>query len=135
MKVLKKEYPPNYDEIVEAIPEVADNKNVVFAYGDKIYAPRVKGKVRKDVKVHEEQHMRQQGDDPEGWWKRYLEDVEFRLSQEIDAYRAQYQYYCLKNRGVKDRENFLRGITKTLSGPLYGEIVTQAQALALVVAL
>ena len=134
MKVIK-DYPPNYEDIVEAIPSVADNKNVVFAYGDKIYAPRVKGKVRKDVRVHEEQHMRQQGDDPESWWARYLDDVEFRLSQEIDAYRKQYVYYVKKNHDVRKREDFLRGITKTLSGELYDNMITQKQALDLIVGL
>lgn len=134
MKVIK-EYPPNYDDIVAAIPEVADNKDVVFAYGDKIYAPRTKKKIPKDLRVHEEEHMRQQGDNPAGWWTRYLNDIEFRLSQEIEAYRSQYIYFVQKNHDINKRKKFLQGISKSLSGPLYGEIITQADAVRLLISI
>lgn len=134
MKVIK-EYPPNYEEIIAAIPEVADNKTVVFAYGDKIYAPRTKKKLSKDIRVHEEQHKRQQGSDPAAWWTRYLNDVEFRLSQEIEAYRVQYIYFVQKNHDVNKRKEFLQKISKSLSGPLYGEIISQEDAVNLLISI
>lgn len=120
-----KAYPPNIDKVMKAFPI---NKNTVFTYGDTIYAPGVEFSLPNDLVVHEETHMRQQGDNPEAWWDKYISDVQFRYSQEVEAYRNQYRAYC---KVVKDRNrrfSFLVTIARDLSGPLYGRIIDFYQA-------
>ena len=119
MTNIVRDYPPNIDKIRKVFP-IKDN--TVFTYGDTIYAPHITFTLSNDLIVHEETHTRQQGDDPEGWWDRYMEDHEFRFQQELEAYRAQYRAYC---KVVKDRNrcfNFLVVIAKDLSSPLYGGV-------------
>jgi hypothetical protein len=81
--------PPNYARIVETFGPLPPS--VVFAYGDTIYAPGASGPLPPDLVVHEETHFRQQAEvgGPATWWERYLADPEFRLLQEVEAYRAQ----------------------------------------------
>lgn len=125
MKILN-ERPPVYDEICSVIgtpPETA-----IYAYGDTIYNPSG-ATIPEDVIAHEEIHELQQGGDPVDWWKKYLADPEFRLDQELEAYRHQYKF--IKNQG-KDRErlNFYHiHFARTLSGPMYGNLLTFEDAL------
>mgnify|MGYP001575301922 CR=1 FL=1 len=89
--------PPNFDRIKEVLnpPE-----NTVFTYGERLHCPDKRVIISDDLIVHETIHSMQQGKDPEAWWQLYLIDPEFRKSQEMDAYRNQYNFYCLK---IKDR--------------------------------
>ncbi len=125
MLYLVKDYPPNWEQI-KAVFNL-EGKNPVFTYGDKLYNPT--GLTIPDhLLIHEQVHERQQII-PEAWWKRYLEDGEFRLSQELEAYRAQYQYI---KKNVKDRNveaRFLFAIASDLSSGMYGEIISQSEAL------
>lgn len=132
MKIVK-DYPPNYDQIIEAIPDVADSKNVVFTYGDTIYAPYKKGKLPKHLKEHEKEHTRQQGDDPHGWWVEYLVNIEFRLAQEVEAYRKQYRFFKSRNHDLQKQANLLDQMALSLSGPLYGNIISIDQAKELII--
>ena len=87
MKILNT-FPPNYDLIQIALdPE----PHAIFCYGDTIYNPSGR-EITPDVEFHEEIHMRQQGNDINGWYTQYLQDPQFRLEQELEAYGEQYKY-------------------------------------------
>lgn len=115
-----KAYPPNIVEIMKVFPI---NKNTVFTYGPDLYAPNINFELTRDLIIHEETHTRQQGDDPAGWWEKYLVDKQFRLEQEVEAYRNQYRYYCSMHKGRNERFNFLRMIASDLASPLYGSLI------------
>ncbi len=120
-------YPPNIDAIKE---KLNPSPNTVFTYGDTIYVPSG-GHVYKDLMAHEETHMRQQGDDPKGWWDTYIASPDFRLSQEVEAYRNQYKEFSK----AKNRNRlyiFLARIARDLSSSIYGGIVSYEEAFKLI---
>ena len=117
-------FPPNYAEI-EKVFDIR-GKNIVFAYGDVLYNPRG-ADITNDLMVHEETHKRQQGNDPASWWSKYLKDVNFRLNQEVEAYRNQFQFYKQKH---KHWMPFLQFISKDLSGKMYGNIISFVDAMS-----
>lgn len=87
MKIINNN-PPNIDKIKKAFPIV---KGTIFCYGDSIYNPD--GMIiSEDLIIHEGIHQKQQGDKIEEWWDKYISDKEFRLEQELEAYRNQYNY-------------------------------------------
>lgn len=72
--------------------------HVVITYGDTVYA---KYPLTEDIVVHEATHVRQQaGIGVEAWWEKYFMNEEFRLNQEVEAYRNQVQFI---RKTVKDR--------------------------------
>ena len=119
------DFPPNYANIVIAIPEVQNGKPI-FCYGDTIYNPH-KIEITKDLEAHEEVHRRQQGNNPDLWWEKYLQDPEFRLRQELEAYGIQYASVREFVHG-RLREWVLDNIATALSGALYGNLLTFAEA-------
>jgi len=136
-------YPPNYDDIVAAF-DIKGRHGIVFTYGNVLHNPS-RVHVSPDLYAHEETHVRQQaafqGENPggealpcgaRGWWERYIADAAFRLDQEVEAYRAQWAYAKDNMYGRKARRELLAHITKALSGPMYGRIVTAAQAKELI---
>lgn len=125
MKIVT-DYPPN----IEKIKEVFDftGKVPCFTYGDTLYNPSG-NPVSASLLAHEEVHVKQQGDDPESWWDRYLVDVPFRLEQEIEGYKAQYKE---AKKWIKDRNElfrYARGLAHDLSSPMYGNIINSQEAL------
>jgi len=118
-------YPPNYKEITTAF-NIKGRRGIIFTYGDTIYNPS-KIDITPDLLAHEEVHQRQQGKDPASWWVQYLNDPQFRYEQELAAYRAQYQY-AQNFYGRQQRRVILSHVIKALSGPMYGNLVTPAQA-------
>jgi hypothetical protein len=77
-------------------------KGIIITYGDTVHSI---GALSQDLVVHEATHVKQQeamGKDK--WWDKYFEDKEFRLSQEVEAYRNQYQFI---------RDNYSRPIRRT----------------------
>lgn len=117
MKVLN-EFPPNIEAIKKVFPL---HNRVVFTYGKILYNPGG-WPIPHDLMVHEETHTKQQGKDPEGWWKKYLEDKQFRLTQELEAYRNQWR--AVLRGDQKNKMTILRAIVKELSGELYGNIIS-----------
>lgn len=89
MKIIN-EFPPNIEEIKNSLGNLVSIDNV-FCMGDVVYNPSGK-EIPDDVRWHELIHQRQQGNNPIGWWRRYLNDAEFRYSQELEAYSYQYSY-------------------------------------------
>lgn len=119
--IIKNEFPPNYAAIVDKFPFVKKLKTVVFCYGDVLYNP-YNGPIQEHLLVHERTHTKQQGNDIEGWWNKYLNDSAFRFQQELEAYRNQYEYFASHN----DRDTrrwFLKMIATDLSSAMYGNIV------------
>lgn len=120
--------PPNHAAIVKAFGEPAPT--VVYTYGDTLYIPSGK-KPDKQLLAHEETHTRQQSiTSPEDWWEHYLADPQFRLEQELEAYRVQYKAMFTLPR--KHRLFYLEHIAKSLSGEMYGKIVTFDEAVNLI---
>lgn len=103
-----------YKKVVDRF-RVDWHKGVILTYGDIIYT---KFELPNDLLKHEETHVRQQmaykgGKD--AWFERYLADDQFRLDNELEAYRRQYRY---AKENIKDRNqvfNILRHSAKDLS--------------------
>jgi hypothetical protein len=125
VKVIR-DYPPNIEAIRQTFGAAAV-QNAVFTYGDTVYIPNANITMPAHLETHEAVHIEQQGDDPAGWWDRYLDDPQFRLDQELEAYRAQYQY-LIKHASRPSRRLVLARISKDLGGRLYGNIITPAEA-------
>lgn len=107
-------------------------EDVVVTVGKNIHS---KYPITLDLLEHEKTHVRQQlsfEGGPEAWWAKYLEDEKFRLSQEVEAYRVQYQYL----RGsIKDRNKLAKhahDFASVLAGPMYGKITTYFAAKLLI---
>ncbi len=124
-------YPPNYAEICKALPGVKLNQGVVFTYGEDVYVPNGKPLVD-HVSVHEAIHIvqqRQRGRD--SWWEWYLMDPKFRLREEVEAYRNQWEF--LKNNYSRsDRRKILKKLAHSLCGPIYGNAVNYDEAKELI---
>ena len=86
MEILDKN-PPNWSEIKVLNPP----KTTVFCYGDTIFNPSG-GEVPEDVIFHEQVHSDRQGNDPKGWWLKYINDRDFRLKEEVLAFGGQYAF-------------------------------------------
>jgi hypothetical protein len=128
MNVLN-EFPPNYEKIKKVFNLTSDT--IVFTYGDTIYNPSGNA-FEKHLVVHESHHIKQQGEDPAGWWDRYLKDPEFRLNQELACYKKQYHFYRKLGYSYRTDLKFLYTIAKDLSGPMYGNMITFEKAMKLI---
>jgi len=122
-------YPPNIKEI-EAVFDLT-GKKPFFAYGRKLYNP-FNSPVDVMLMAHETTHQAQQGSDPKSWWDRYLSDNDFRLSQEIEAYQAQYKALIRNKKDGNKIARYVHQMACDLAGPLYGNLVTYSEAMNLI---
>lgn len=113
-------FPPNIEKIRA---KVSPNEKTIFTYGDTLYNPGNHSPIPAELMAHEETHTIQQGNDPEGWWDKYLEDVHFRLEQEVEAYQAQYKKFRKLTTNKKLRSQLADRLAKDLSGATYGNII------------
>lgn len=123
---ISSQFPPNYEEIAREFPNCEDAE-AVFSYGGVIYNPFGRH-ITTDLIEHEAVHFIQQGKDPKKWWKKYINDRQFRLDQEIQAYATQYAFV---RKNVKDRELVfwcLNQCVKAISSPLYGDLIDPSVA-------
>jgi hypothetical protein len=111
--------PPNYAEIVAALPRAADD-GVMFAYDGKVYGRGIAKVLTRELDAHERVHIERQGADPVGWWKRYVSDLAFRIDEEFRAHRAEYEMYCRRHISPVKRAMFRRKLAERLASPLYG---------------
>ena len=118
--------PPNYAEIVAVFPGAA-NPGVIFAYGDRIYAPGGRA-VPPALQAHEQVHCERQGGHPEHWWGLYLTDPGFRLEEELLAHRAEDRAYCARHANRAKQAQALEGIARKLAAPLYGGLISAEDA-------
>lgn len=129
--IIKRERPPMFARIVQVFPE-AEKAGTIFTFGNVIYAPGV-GSLPRELMRHEEVHSVRQGTSLESvfyWWDRYLLDAKFRYDEEAPAHIAEFKAWRPGRRGF-NRAGFLNMVAERLSGPLYGGIVTKAEAMKL----
>jgi len=128
MKEIKK-YPPNFKKLEKAFGTLPST--TVFSYGHKIYNPS--GKEMPDHLIeHEQAHATRQLEiGVRVWWKKYIEYKDFRLNEEVIAFRVQYQY-ILANAPRRDRMAFLHKFATSLSSSMYGNMVSKKEALDLI---
>ena len=125
-KHVKHEIPPNWEDIIKHFPIVAEAKDrVVFTYAPYIYVPGGQ-RLNPDVYVHETIHLKQQGDNPVDWWITYLNDPEFRLSQELEAYGAQLAMF--NDSGNRVFEYMKDRLAQDLSSEFYRHIIPFGEA-------
>lgn len=106
------------------------NDGIVICYGDTFYC---KGQIPPPVFVHELEHVKQQekiGKDL--WWDLYLSNTSFRLTQETEAYRRQYQFVCDNILDKNQRFEFLYEMARILSSKMYGNMVDFSEAQRLI---
>lgn len=124
-------YPPNIDAILKVLPMVSKTPGVIFTYGDIVHNPSG-SEVRDHLLHHESIHMGQQkAMGPEKWWELYLSDPDFRLMQELEAYRAEYKF-VKENYSREARRKLIAHITSALSSGMYGNLVNKKLAAKLI---
>ncbi len=125
---IKKEYPPNYREIVFSLGDVSKFRPV-FVYGRCIYNPFERD-LTPDVIFHESIHAKQQEVFPtvDMWYLKYLNEPAFRLECEKEAYGEQYAF--ARRHGVKGKLlTWIREqLAIELSSAAYGRLMTISQA-------
>ena len=120
------EFPPNYSEIIAAIPAVTLSRPV-FAWGDDIYNP-YRLRIDRYLRVHEAVHGRQQHGEPAEWWRKYLNTPEFRLTQELEAYKEQLADFARSHKNREDVHGYARMLAGKLSGPMYANLIDSISA-------
>lgn len=111
-------HPPNYVEIANRFP--ISGLNVVFSYGDKVYASAGLP-VPYEIMVHENVHgQRQDLYGVEKWWDEYLRDDTFRMMEEIDGHAAELM--ALQDMAInrRERRGYEAMVSKKLASPMYG---------------
>lgn len=131
MKILKA-FPPNYVEL-KRVFNLGARTDVIFSYGDTIYAPGG-NKIHPALIAHEEAHGERQRDlGVAEWWRHYIENPKFRLGEEIIGHRAEWRQFKQNSANSrKAKDNALAHICKRLSGPLYLGLITYDAAVAAV---
>ena len=124
MKIVK-EFPPIYDKIKE---KFTLSGREIFAWGNIIYNPG-EGELGPELIAHEKIHKKQQGNDIEGWWEKYLADDNFRFKQELEAHQMEYKEFCKLNKDRNIRHRYLVYLGGRLSSPVYGSMVSQMEAI------
>ena len=113
--------PPNFELIRAAFPK-AEGDSVIFAYDGNIYNPS--GKIIPPALIaHEEVHLRRQhqpGAGPDFWWKRYIEDSEFRYIEELHAHVAEFKMQRCSDRNFVAR--LMIATALRLVAPLYNYV-------------
>jgi len=95
----------------------------IFAYGEEIFT---NFNLPDDLLAHELKHCERQNKiGKDKWIKNYLERDSFRLNEELIAFSAQLN--SIKDRN--ERNEVRIKAARSLSGKLYGEIITYAEAL------
>lgn len=128
--------PPNFDRLQKQFG--ISDKEMVFTYGDTLYVPDGRP-VDKFLMAHEEEHSKQQGDNPDLAIERYHRDEAFRANCELDAYRAQYRAFTKdqhengKGRSSRtmlaERINYASRLARDCSGDMYGRCISLSFAL------
>lgn len=126
-------------KIVQEQPPIIDKlnrvfrlpKGAIFTFGGVIYNPSG-NTIDLPLMRHEETHSVRQGNDPAGWWQRYLSDSKFRFGEELLAYRIQYGEV---KKLIRDRNALFRyalRLAGDFSGPMYKLPISKGEALKLI---
>ncbi|MFL6827739.1 MAG: hypothetical protein ACJ8E2_14875 [Bradyrhizobium sp.] len=127
MKIVN-DWPPNFELIRKRFPI---GRHTIFTYGDSIYNPR-NTELDEHIVRHEAVHGQQQADyagGPAAWWDRYIADPAFRLEQELEAYRVQWEFIKTEVTDRNRRFQILNLLAGELSSPLYGSLISRAEAI------
>lgn len=101
--------------------EITDD--TIFAYDGVIYTNNL---LPDHLITHEKTHLKQQDKiGADKWVQNFLTDPQFRLQQEVEAYRKQLG--SIKNREARNKIRIESAYN--LSSPLYGNIITYQEAL------
>ncbi len=120
--------PPQW--ILDAVKKQFDvdwDSDVIFSYDGGIHA--IGGIITEDLYVHEKVHEGQQKNFKGGvdaWWKEYLIVPSFRFGEEVKAYQAQMEW--VKQNHMNKFLDRLDHCAKSLSGPIYGELISYDEA-------
>lgn len=119
--------PPNWSTLLEVFPALkGQEQNVVFTYAPHIYMLRDM-QLPPDIAVHEAVHLKQQTDISPGiWWTRYIEDPEFRLAQELEAYGAQLHFWSAYRNAIYKTEK--ARLARDISSSFYGNMISFGEA-------
>lgn len=102
------------------------DRNTIFAYDKIIYT---NGILPDHLIIHEETHLNQQKElGLDKWVDLYLRNKNFRLNQEIEAYKNQINSINDRNGRIKVRTK----CAKDLSSELYGNIISYEEAYRLI---
>lgn len=99
--------------------------NTIYTVGKTIYTSSI-ASIGQDIMLHESQHARQQAAAAPilgvlVWWVRYLLSTQYRLNQELDAYRHQYRWMRPSDKNAAAR--YAVALAGVLAGPLYGRVI------------
>lgn len=81
---------------------------------------------------HEAVHVKQQDGNPDAWWERYFVDVEWRVEQELAAYREQYRTFKILRTDRNERARYAVGLAGFMAGPLYGKVIDFSRAFKII---
>lgn len=124
---LSTEKPPNIIALSQKFG-VKWESGLIVAYGDTIHCAQQP--ISENKIAHELVHLRQQSKiGLEEWWDRYYKYPEFRLEQEIEAYRAERD--ILKTMNRSERRRITSKNAKDLSSAMYGNLISYETALNL----
>lgn len=118
------DHPPIFDEIDAAFH--VRGQPVIFAWGDTIFNPQ-NIDVPPCLLAHEAVHGEQQGGDIAGWWRKYIDDQHFRLTQEVPAHQAEFRAIW-KHGNRHERRSAIKITAQRLASPLYGRMLTLDRA-------
>ncbi len=124
------ENPPMFDEIDKVFN--VKGKPILFAWGTTGVFNPLRCPVPHELEHHELAHMARQGDTPESWWRRYLDDAEFRLAEEVVGHQAEYRAFCERNKDRNHRAFALHRISARLASALYGNLIKTSEARKLI---
>lgn len=115
--------PKIYDRCKEVFGASWD-KGVIITYKEVVHC---KFDIPDHLEVHEQTHIKQQEKHGVGkWWDKYFVDKDFRLSQEVEAYKNQV-IFLNKNYPRQQRRAILRKVYKDMT-TLYGNMCTKEEA-------
>lgn len=124
MRVVR-DVPPIFDEIDAAFQ--VRGRPILYAWGDVIYNPAGIA-IPVELVAHEAVHGERQRADVRGWWRRYIEEPEFRLAEELPAHVAEFKALCasqsakwVSHRNM--RRTYAAHVGKRLAAPLYGGLI------------
>lgn len=130
MKIIYHKDPPNIKAIEKAF-DLGERK-ILFTYGDTVYIPSGVP-ISPDLRTHEATHVQQQSQTtPDEWWAKYLVDAQFRLDQELPAYRNQWRHIQRMHLPWQQQEQLLAHISDSLASPMYGNLLTKEEARKLI---
>lgn len=125
--------PPLFDLIAAKFNITDLRPTILFAWGTKIYSPAGLP-IPAELHDHEIAHGKRQGTSEYAvrrWWHRYLDEPVFRLDEEIIGHKAEYRSLCEQTKDRNVRARFLLHVSKKLSAPLYGSLISISEAMRL----